>query len=99
MTRFRLTLESVPSDVPAEIRLRGLLKLMLRSFGLRCVEAKELTDGEEESTEVPASELQGDGASEVCAALQTAHQPAVRMPLVQTEIHNDRKSRVCRPVN
>jgi len=35
--RFVLTLESLPEKVPSEVRLRRLLKLALRAFGLRCV--------------------------------------------------------------
>ena len=44
-TRFNLTLEALPhgDDRPAVIRLRAFLKLALRGFKLRCVEAKELT--------------------------------------------------------
>ncbi|MFO1046001.1 MAG: hypothetical protein U0941_29825 [Planctomycetaceae bacterium] len=48
--RFSLTIESVGDHaIPAATRLRSLLKLMLRGFGLRCVEAKEV------ATEIPAA--------------------------------------------
>jgi hypothetical protein len=40
--RYELVLRAEPWSVPAIIRLRRLLKLALRSFGLRCVELKEL---------------------------------------------------------
>ena len=39
--RFTITLESVPSDIPAAARLKRALKMLLRGFGLRCVTAVE----------------------------------------------------------
>jgi hypothetical protein len=42
---FRLTFRALPGSVPAEIRLRHLLKTAGRRDGLRCVKAEELTDG------------------------------------------------------
>ena len=39
--RFTITLESVPSDIPAAARLKRALKVLLRSNGLRCVAAVE----------------------------------------------------------
>ena len=41
--RFRLILESAPSDIPVNVRLRAALKCLLRSYGLRVVEAKQTT--------------------------------------------------------
>ena len=41
--RFRLLIEASPGDVPGVQRLRALLKAMLRSYGLRVIEAKETT--------------------------------------------------------
>lgn len=41
--RFRLLIEASPGDVPGIQRLRALLKTMLRSYGLRVIEAKETT--------------------------------------------------------
>lgn len=35
--RYVLTLEALPDDVPAEVRLRRLLKLLLRGYRFRCV--------------------------------------------------------------
>jgi hypothetical protein len=41
--KFALTLVAVPgSDVPAAIRLKRFLKAALRSYGLRCTEAREI---------------------------------------------------------
>jgi hypothetical protein len=41
---FALTVQAVPgSDVPAIIRLRRFLKMALRSYGLKCTEAREIT--------------------------------------------------------
>jgi hypothetical protein len=48
--RYQLTLvdhpprlrEGMPEPVPAPVRLRQLVKLALRVFGFRCVEAREL---------------------------------------------------------
>lgn len=36
-----LVLEGKPGEVPAIVRLRGLLKTALRGFGLRCITAVE----------------------------------------------------------
>lgn len=41
--RFALTLETINADTrPAVVRLRGLLKVALRGFGLKCVDANEI---------------------------------------------------------
>lgn len=38
---FVIELQSEPSDVPVAIRLRRALKVLLRSFGLRCTSVQE----------------------------------------------------------
>lgn len=40
--RVRLTLETAPSEVPAAVRLRRLLKQLGRAYGWRCVEVEAL---------------------------------------------------------
>jgi hypothetical protein len=40
--RFALVLQAEPWTTPAVSRLRRALKLLLRSFGLRCVECREV---------------------------------------------------------
>lgn len=40
--RYHLTLEAQPEAVPAVIRLRRLLKVALRGFGLKCVAVAEV---------------------------------------------------------
>ena len=39
--RFVITLEALPDGVPAEVRLRRLLKHALRALKLRCVGLRE----------------------------------------------------------
>ena len=39
--RYVITLEPLPDAVPAMVRLRKYLKLALRSFRLKCIEAVE----------------------------------------------------------
>lgn len=46
MTRYILTLEAQPDDIPAILRLRRLLKICLRSFGFRAVKVEELAAGD-----------------------------------------------------
>jgi hypothetical protein len=41
--RYRLTLRSVPSSIPAPVRLRRLLKALLRAYGFRCIWYEEFT--------------------------------------------------------
>lgn len=41
--RFTVTLEAGAGSTPAITRLRAALKCLLRSYGLRCTEAKETT--------------------------------------------------------
>jgi hypothetical protein len=41
-TRYRLELEAKPAGVPAAVRLRRALKVLLRAFGLRCVWVREV---------------------------------------------------------
>jgi hypothetical protein len=39
--RYLVILEAQPSNAPPTVRLRRALKLLLRSFGLKCVHLKE----------------------------------------------------------
>jgi hypothetical protein len=39
--RFTATFEAIPGDIPAEVRLKRLLKSCLRAFDLRCTEIRE----------------------------------------------------------
>ncbi len=42
--QYQLTLEAAPSDeAPPVIRLRSALKVLLRAFGLRCREVRDVT--------------------------------------------------------
>jgi hypothetical protein len=60
--RFQLTVEAVPGwgDVPAIIRLRRFLKAALRSYGLRCTEAREITPPVPASRPAAISEANGE---------------------------------------
>lgn len=40
--RYLLTLASTPSELPAEIRLKGVLKRLLRTYDFRCERVEEL---------------------------------------------------------
>jgi hypothetical protein len=42
---IRLTLRPLPDAVPADVRLRRLLKRLLRSYGFRCVNVEALPPG------------------------------------------------------
>lgn len=54
--RYAMTLQSVPGhDVPATTRLRHALKCLLRSFGLRAIELRELAELTEATADAPAS--------------------------------------------
>ena len=44
--RFRLTLRALPSETPVEIRLRGILKRLLRTWGFRAELVEQLPAGE-----------------------------------------------------
>jgi hypothetical protein len=41
--RIELVLMAQPSDVPTWPRVRGALKCLLRTFGLRCVSVRDVT--------------------------------------------------------
>ncbi len=56
LRRYRLELVATGTDEEATRKLRGMLKLALRGFGLRCVEAVEIRDEE-------APHRQGKGSS------------------------------------
>lgn len=49
MSRFLLEIEPVPGNwsAPPVQRLKGVLKRLLRSYGFRCVSAREITSGNE----------------------------------------------------
>ncbi len=40
---YTITIRAMPSNTPAAIRLRQLLKLALRAFSLRCISVTEIT--------------------------------------------------------
>ncbi len=44
--RFRLTIRSEPSETPAVIRLRHVLKGLLRAWGFRAEVVEDITGGE-----------------------------------------------------
>jgi hypothetical protein len=39
---FRITMRAQPSDLPAIVRLRQLLKVALRSYRFRCVSVEQI---------------------------------------------------------
>jgi hypothetical protein len=53
--RYRLELEAQSNDVPAAVRLRGLLKYALRVCGLRAVSVEEVPTDRPASAEVAAA--------------------------------------------
>ena len=57
---YRLKLRAMPDDVPAVIRLRGLLKVALRSFGMRCVEVKEVKPPLDDQGDIAVSKSSAD---------------------------------------
>jgi hypothetical protein len=66
--RFELELVAQPDEVPAIVRLKRLLKVALRAFGLRCVGARTLggtpqaaqdVAGEAEATDGPKAGEEG----------------------------------------
>jgi len=42
--RFAIVFEAQPGTVPAEARLKGILKLALRGYGLRCLTMRRADD-------------------------------------------------------
>lgn len=42
--RYRIELEARPDAVPAAIRLKRLLKITRRGYGLKCLAAEKLAD-------------------------------------------------------
>lgn len=46
--RYRLVVQAQPDDVPAIVRLRRWLKAGLRSYGLRCTDAREIRPGDDQ---------------------------------------------------
>ena len=51
MSRWTITIRDAGgTDVPATVRLRKLLKVMLRAFGLRCTDIREVKDQPDATT-------------------------------------------------
>jgi hypothetical protein len=59
VSRYRLLLVDQGGDAPAGRRLAGVLKLALRKFGFRCLEAVELAEGEGDDARAEVARLQG----------------------------------------
>ncbi|GIW79245.1 MAG: hypothetical protein KatS3mg105_1052 [Gemmatales bacterium] len=51
--RFRIEFQALADDVPAVVRLRGLLKLAPRAFRLRCVDMREISSQRDSSGSFP----------------------------------------------
>ncbi|HET6249490.1 MAG TPA: hypothetical protein VFE47_17505 [Tepidisphaeraceae bacterium] len=47
MTTYAIILRPIDQAVPAEVRLRRLLKAALRAYGLRCIDVRELPADQE----------------------------------------------------
>jgi hypothetical protein len=59
---YTLTIEALPSDVPAALRLRGVLKRLLRTFAFRAVEVAEVpAGGEAGGGQEPTGDRRGGG--------------------------------------
>lgn len=57
--RYRLLIEAGPNSTPAITRLRAALKCLLRSYGLRCVEAKQTTAMDDaQASMLPSDEIE-----------------------------------------
>jgi hypothetical protein len=67
MPEYLIKLRPTPSDIPAEIRLRRLLKIALRSCQLRCTSVSETPNASEQ-----------DGRRDVGATDDPAETPIVR---------------------
>jgi hypothetical protein len=52
--RFALVVEAQPDEVPAVVRLRRALKVLLRSFRLRAIRAEEVPAALVEGEQAPA---------------------------------------------
>jgi hypothetical protein len=67
---YRLTLEALPDDVPAHVRLKRVLKGLLRGYGFRCVRVEQVP---------PASGVAGrhtmDGPTDQGAGARTTPAP------------------------
>jgi hypothetical protein len=60
--RYALVLEALPDEVPAGRRLAWLLRVALRRFRLRCLEAKEVEPSPAASgADAPATSVRGVG--------------------------------------
>lgn len=91
--QFTLTVEALPSwgGVPATIRLKRFLKAALRSYGLRCTEAKEITPAtldrlplDQAPPATTPAELPTDGAAWIeweAEAAAAAGLPIPEMPI------------------
>lgn len=67
MTRWTIQIQPVPGwSVPPIVRLRGALKVLLRTFGLRCVSILE-----DDTCDAPAGAATADGADAPVARAAT----------------------------
>ena len=60
MSRFLLEIEPVPGNwsAPPVQRLKGVLKRLLRSYGFRCVAAREVTQGNADTRAPDVNDLE-----------------------------------------
>jgi hypothetical protein len=61
--RVRLTLRETGPGPPAVVRLRGALKCLLRTFGLRCVSIEEVGEDTGSRGSGPGDQGEGRGAA------------------------------------
>jgi hypothetical protein len=53
--RFQFVVEALPGSAAPILRLRKCLKLMLRWYGLRCVDCREVKPGGAKAAQEPAA--------------------------------------------
>ncbi len=68
--RFRLTLEAIESEIPADVRLRAALKTLLRRYRLRCevVEAVPASRRREQSGRAEPSTMPVENRARISEA-------------------------------
>jgi hypothetical protein len=91
-TQYTLQIQSLPSSIPSPIRLRKLLKCVLRTYGFRCTDFREIQHNEQPTTsgeaEIQSVQLPVSRQSRRGPRVVSANSSGDEAPLLSTTLQH-----------